>query len=119
MEEALAAHVSEATNNPRQSKFPCTYQISVVQFQCVLTTWASPSSPFKASVWGCVFAAQVSQGVQSASECQQAHVDYLQKSLCGLSSGMSEYSEATALAFQGTTATADAMRLKVCCVFIH
>ena len=57
---------------------------------------------------------QVSQGVQASSESQQAHVDYLQKSLQGLNSGMSEYNEATALAFQGTTATAEAMCSKVC-----
>lgn len=61
-----------------------------------------------------MFTAQVSQGVQASSESQQAHVDYLQKSLCGLNSGMSEYNEATALAFQGTTATADTIRSKVC-----
>ena len=57
---------------------------------------------------------QVSQGVRASSESQQAHVDYLQKSLDGLNSGMSEYNEATGLAFQGTSATADAVCSQVC-----
>ena len=56
---------------------------------------------------------QVAQGVEASSESQQAHVSYLQKSLRGLDCGMSEYNEATALAFQGTTATADTIRSKV------
>ena len=48
---------------------------------------------------------QVSTGIQASSESQQAHVDYLQQSLQGLSSGVGEYGVASSLATENTAAT--------------
>lgn len=52
---------------------------------------------------------KISTSIHAASESQQAHVDYLQQSLCGLSSGVGEYEVANSLAHANAVATLDGM----------
>ncbi len=57
---------------------------------------------------------QVSQDVQASSKSQQAVMDSIQHSVCGLMSDMNKHGVAIDSALEGTTSAMDTMLSEVC-----